>query len=243
MQQNRADAGPVPSTLTDAARLSSGDGVWRSLVAHLLWEQRVAGSNPVTPTTAHLHKHETVQVGEPVSGGVGSRTGSLSAVIWAAFPGAEHGKDRVHDAGSGFQDGPQLVPVDELRDCRATSAPSAARSPRSRARTGTGSTRTSAASHAASTPRGLSQAPAPTHRGTRADSPPACLLTRVMVGETGFEPATLCSQSRCATKLRHTPVRGGLTATRASVEPGLHSFATASARWCRAPGPHRHLLR
>ena len=25
-------------------------GVWRSLVAHLLWEQRVAGSNPVTPT-------------------------------------------------------------------------------------------------------------------------------------------------------------------------------------------------
>ena len=26
-------------------------GVWRSLVAHLLWEQRVAGSNPVTPTT------------------------------------------------------------------------------------------------------------------------------------------------------------------------------------------------
>ena len=28
----------------------SGSGVWRSLVAHLLWEQRVAGSNPVTPT-------------------------------------------------------------------------------------------------------------------------------------------------------------------------------------------------
>ena len=25
------------------------------------------------------------------------------------------------------------------------------------------------------------------------------------VGVTGFEPATLCSQSRCATKLRHTP--------------------------------------
>lgn len=27
-----------------------------------------------------------------------------------------------------------------------------------------------------------------------------------MVGVTGFEPATLCSQSRCATKLRYTPV-------------------------------------
>jgi hypothetical protein len=26
-----------------------------------------------------------------------------------------------------------------------------------------------------------------------------------MVGETGFEPATLCSQSRCATRLRYSP--------------------------------------
>jgi hypothetical protein len=26
-----------------------------------------------------------------------------------------------------------------------------------------------------------------------------------MVGATGFEPATLCSQSRCATKLRYAP--------------------------------------
>ena len=34
------------------------------------------------------------------------------------------------------------------------------------------------------------------------------ILTRV--GETGFEPATLCSQSRCATGLRYSPKRRGL---------------------------------
>ncbi len=32
-------------------RTLCNDGEWRSLVAHLLWEQRVAGSNPVSPTT------------------------------------------------------------------------------------------------------------------------------------------------------------------------------------------------
>ena len=26
-----------------------------------------------------------------------------------------------------------------------------------------------------------------------------------MVGETGFEPATPCTQNKCATKLRHSP--------------------------------------
>src|SRR5664280_1748097 len=30
---------------------------------------------------------------------------------------------------------------------------------------------------------------------------------RRLVGPTGFEPATLCSQSRCATKLRYGPTR------------------------------------
>ena len=33
---------------------------------------------------------------------------------------------------------------------------------------------------------------------------------KVLVGETGFEPATLCSQSRCATRLRHSPRHGFL---------------------------------
>ena len=29
----------------------TGDGVWLSLVEHLVWDQGVAGSNPVTPIT------------------------------------------------------------------------------------------------------------------------------------------------------------------------------------------------
>ena len=36
-----------------------GIGVWRSPVAHLLWEQGVGGSNPLTPTTYNA-RHVTV---------------------------------------------------------------------------------------------------------------------------------------------------------------------------------------
>ncbi len=32
---------------------------------------------------------------------------------------------------------------------------------------------------------------------------------RIVVGLAGFEPTTLCSQSRCATKLRYSPTRPG----------------------------------
>ena len=44
----------------------------------------------------------------------------------------------------------------------------------------------------------------------------ACLST---VGVTGFEPATLCSQSRCATGLRYAPKHLQIVAERGGFEP------------------------
>ena len=46
--------------------------------------------------------------------------------------------------------------------------------------------------------------------GEKNDGTLAHLLNRrrKMVGVKGFEPLTLCSQSRCATRLRHTPIGG-----------------------------------
>src|SRR6201998_831828 len=37
--------------------------------------------------------------------------------------------------------------------------------------------------------------------------PLALKLNNSLVGAEGFEPPTLCSQSRCATRLRHAPTR------------------------------------
>ncbi len=34
--------------------MNASVGMWRSLVARLLWEQDVAGSNPVIPTTLRV---------------------------------------------------------------------------------------------------------------------------------------------------------------------------------------------
>ena len=53
--------------------------------------------------------------------------------------------------------------------------------------------------------RGVPSAPAaPGSAPSRADTNTFVSRTH-SVGVTGFEPATLCSQSRCATKLRYTP--------------------------------------
>ena len=45
----------------------------------------------------------------------------------------------------------------------------------------------------------------PQQSAWKADALPIELRPHMLVGPTGFEPATLCSQSRCATKLRYGP--------------------------------------
>ena len=42
---------PLPLPVGVRVTPESG-GAWRSLVAHLLWEQRVGGSNPSAPTNS-----------------------------------------------------------------------------------------------------------------------------------------------------------------------------------------------
>ena len=44
-----------PGVIIPSAGSARG-GVWRSLVARLLWEQKVNGSNPFTPTTAPVSR-------------------------------------------------------------------------------------------------------------------------------------------------------------------------------------------
>src|SRR5699024_921112 len=41
---------PTASVCLQAGASGTTNGAWRSLVAHPLWERRVAGSNPVAPT-------------------------------------------------------------------------------------------------------------------------------------------------------------------------------------------------
>ena len=50
-------------------------GVWRSLVAHLLWEQGAGGSNPLTPTT--LTRHASGPARFPFSASAGCRCGDV----------------------------------------------------------------------------------------------------------------------------------------------------------------------
>ena len=45
-------------------------------------------------------------------------------------------------------------------------------------------------------------------------------LTFSRIGETGFEPAASCSQSKRATKLRHSPAQTEISCQRAAVQPG-----------------------
>ena len=50
------DQWPVAPARSLYCRCRDEFGAWRSLVAHLLWEQRVGGSNPSAPTTRPLGK-------------------------------------------------------------------------------------------------------------------------------------------------------------------------------------------
>ena len=61
-----------------------------------------------------------------------------------------------------------------------------------------------------------------------------------MVGAAGFELATLCSQSRCATRLRYAPTGPILTRWRAILQPALKVFSRAS-RSAGARDRHFHL--
>ena len=85
-----AKAGPF-------AYKTSHHGAWRSMVAHLLWEQGVAGSNPVAPTIKRSRSHTTMwcdlflflrpmaAMPQGVPAGLGKRVQSFPAGV----PGAE----------------------------------------------------------------------------------------------------------------------------------------------------------
>jgi hypothetical protein len=64
--------------------LAAVDGAWRSLVAHLLWEQGVVGSNPAAPTSSLASTSWPARPGQHVLASTavtstGARSGSLRA--------------------------------------------------------------------------------------------------------------------------------------------------------------------
>ena len=87
---------------------NASSGLWRSLAAHLLWEQGVAGSNPASPT--------------------GSDERLLGARATWATCGVARGA-RLPDRGHGYS----IVPVASIirrTDTRVTALPEHASSPR-----------------------------------------------------------------------------------------------------------------
>ena len=77
--------GSTPSTRTKI------NGVWRSLVAHLVWVQGVEGSNPSTPTKKNNKKWLTILslfviVSLIRMGGLASTKGKHSNVPKGRFP-------------------------------------------------------------------------------------------------------------------------------------------------------------
>jgi hypothetical protein len=69
------------------------------------------------------------------------------------------------------------------------------------------------------------------HRDGNPEMDPVCL-----VGAEGFEPPTLCSQSRCATRLRHAPCRPvAIASGRPSYQVG-YSMQICLDRSCERAG-------
>ncbi len=62
-------------------------------------------------------------------------------------------------------------------------------------------------------------------------------LKKKMVGETGFEPATLCSQNRCATRLRHSPTVPEGEASHATVKSKKQAVFVVKLRFFEDGGP------
>ncbi len=56
--------------------------------------------------------------------------------------------------------------------------------------------------------------------------------TTLSIGTAGFEPATPCSQSRCATKLRYVPYERGYQRPAMAQPPGRYPAVTD--RWAPA---------